>query len=141
MPDNFQVIFSGILEGLPTTIWATLGGIGLTIVLSLVAGLGMLSPLSPVRWVARTYVEIFRGTEVVQLFWIFFALPLLVGFRLLPLFAGIVVLGLNHGAYGAEIVRGAVQSVPRAQYEGALALNLGPVSRMARVILPQAVVE
>jgi polar amino acid transport system permease protein len=51
------------------------------------------------------------------------------------------VLGLNHGAYGAEIVRGAVQSVPRAQFEGALALSLSPAQRMRRVILPQAVVE
>lgn len=142
MSENFGVIFSSILDGLTTTIWATLGGIGLTIVLSFAAGLGMLSRRWPVRWLARTYVEIFRGTsEVVQLFWIFFVLPLLVGFQLVPLFAGILVLGLNHGAYGGEIVRGAVQSVPKAQHEGAIALNFSPVHRMFRVILPQAVVE
>jgi polar amino acid transport system permease protein len=95
-----------------------------------------------VRGLTRVYVEGFRGTsEVVQLFWIYFVLPLLVGVQLVPLFAGVLVLGLNHGAYGAEIVRGAVQSVPRAQYEGAIALNLSPVQRMRRVILPQAVVE
>ncbi|MPY79388.1 MAG: ectoine/hydroxyectoine ABC transporter permease subunit EhuC [Actinophytocola sp.] len=142
MSANFGLIVSRILEGLPTTVWATLGGIALTIVLSFAAGLGMLSRLAVVRWVSRFYVEIFRGTsEVVQLFWIFFALPLLVGFQLVPLFAGIVVLGLNHGAYGGEIVRGAVQSVPRAQHEGAIALNLSAANRMVRVILPQAVVE
>lgn len=140
--ENFEVIFSAILKGLTTTIWATVGGIALTIVLSLAAGLAMLSRWAPVKWVSRTYVEIFRGTsEVVQLFWIFFVLPVLVGFQLVPLYAGILVLGLNHGAYGAEIVRGAVQSVPRAQHEGAIALNLSPASRMVRVILPQAVVE
>lgn len=140
--ENFGLIFSSILEGLTTTIWATLGGIALTIVLSFAAGLGMLARWAPTRWVSRFYVEIFRGTsEVVQLFWIFFVLPLLVGFRLVPLFAGILVLGLNHGAYGAEIVRGAVQSVPKAQHEGAIALNLSPAHRMFRVILPQAVVE
>jgi polar amino acid transport system permease protein len=92
--------------------------------------------------VARLYVEFFRGTsEVVQLFWIFFALPALVGYQILPLGAGILVLGLNHGAYGGEIVRGAVQSVPRAQYEGAMSLSLSPRDRMFRVILPQAFVE
>lgn len=140
--ENFEVIFSAILKGLTTTIWATVGGIALTIVLSLAAGLAMLSRWAPVKWVSRTYVEIFRGTsEVVQLFWIFFVLPVLVGFQLVPLYAGILVLGLNRGAYGAEIVRGAVQSVPRAQHEGAIALNLSPASRMVRVILPQAVVE
>jgi polar amino acid transport system permease protein len=87
-------------------------------------------------------VEGLRGTsEVVQLFWVFFALPLLVGYQIVPLAAGILVLGLNHGAYGAEIVRGAVQSVPRAQIEGAMALSLSPAQRMVRVVLPQAVVE
>jgi polar amino acid transport system permease protein len=102
----------------------------------------MLSPTRAVRVVSRIYVEGFRGTsEVVQLFWIFFALPLLVGFQIVPIWAGILVLGLNHGAYGAEIVRGAVQSVPRAQYEGCIALSLSPAQRMRRVILPQAIVE
>src|SRR5690606_8921760 len=57
------------------------------------------------------------------------------------LLIGIIVLGLNHGAYGAEIVRGAVQSVPKEQREGAVALNFTPVQRMWRIILPQAVVE
>jgi polar amino acid transport system permease protein len=135
-------IVSSILDGLVATVEAALGGIALTIVLSLVAGLALLSPRWPVRAVARVYVEVFRGTsEVVQLFWLFFVLPLLVGLQLVPLFAGILVLGLNHGAYGAEVVRGAVQSVPKAQHEGALALNLSPAQRMMRVILPQAFVE
>jgi polar amino acid transport system permease protein len=131
-----------VLQGLPVTVIATVGGIALTIVLSFAAGLALLSPRRPVRVVARVYVEGLRGTsEVVQLFWVFFALPLLVGYQIVPLAAGILVLGLNHGAYGAEIVRGAVQSVPRAQIEGAMALSLSPAQRMRRVVLPQAVVE
>jgi polar amino acid transport system permease protein len=135
-------ILSSILSGLGATISATAGGIVLTIVLSFVAGLAMLSPARPVRFISRVYVEVFRGTsEVVQLFWLYFVLPALVGLKLIPLFAGILVLGLNHGAYGAEVVRGAVQSVPRAQSEGALALSLSPAQRMFRVLLPQAVVE
>ena len=142
MFDRFGLIFSFLSQGLPLTVIAAVGGILLTIVLSFVAGLGMLSRLAVVRVVSRTYVEVFRGTsEVVQLFWIFFALPALVGFQLVPLWAGIVVLGLNHGAYGGEFVRGAVQSVPKAQHEGALALSLSPRDRMFRVILPQALVE
>ncbi|MFC5996597.1 ectoine/hydroxyectoine ABC transporter permease subunit EhuC [Pseudonocardia hispaniensis] len=140
--ENLPRIVEVLLEGLPETVIATLGGIALTIVLSLAAGLGLLSRHRAVRVPVRIYVEGFRGTsEVVQLFWIYFVLPVLVGIQLLPLFAGVIVLGLNHGAYGAEIVRGAVQSVPRAQYEGAIALNLSPAQRMRRVILPQAVVE
>jgi len=135
-------ILSVLGDGLPDTILATLGGIVLTIVLAFGAGLLLLSPRTWVRGITRVYVEGFRGTsEVVQLFWIYFVLPVLVGYQLVPLVAGIAVLGLNHGAYGAEIVRGAIRSVPRAQYEGAVALNLSPAQRMRRVILPQALVE
>ncbi|TWF78807.1 polar amino acid transport system permease protein [Pseudonocardia hierapolitana] len=140
--ENIGTWLSILNQGLPYTLIATIGGIVLTIVLSLVAGLALLSPWRWVRVISRIYVEGLRGTsEVVQLFWIFFALPVLVGFEFIPLWGGVAVLGLNHGAYGAEIVRGAVQSVPRAQYEGALALSLSPAQRMRRVILPQAVAE
>ena len=140
--DNVGTFLSVIAQGLPETVIATVGGIALTIVLSFAAGLALLSPKRWVRVISRIYVEGLRGTsEVVQLFWIFFALPVLVGFEIVPIWGGVLVLGLNHGAYGAEIVRGAIQSVPRAQYEGALALSLSPAQRMLRVILPQAVVE
>ena len=139
---DLSQILPVLLDGVPATVIAAVGGIALTIVLSFVAGLALLSRSRTVRVISRVYVEAFRGTsEVVQLFWIFFVLPVLVGLQLLPLFAGVVVLGLNHGAYGAEIVRGAVQSVPRAQFEGAVALSLSPAQRMRRVILPQAIVE
>jgi polar amino acid transport system permease protein len=140
--ENLGTWLSILNQGLSYTLIATIGGIALTIVLSLVAGLALLSPVKSVRVVSRIYVEGLRGTsEVVQLFWIFFALPVLVGFEFVPIWGGVAVLGLNHGAYGAEIVRGAVQSVPKAQYEGALALSLSPAQRMRRVILPQAVAE
>jgi polar amino acid transport system permease protein len=140
--ENLGAWVSILNQGLSNTLIATVGGIALTIVLSVVAGLALLSPVKWVRVVSRIYVEGLRGTsEVVQLFWIFFALPVLVGFEFIPIWGGVAVLGLNHGAYGAEIVRGAVQSVPRAQYEGALALSLSPAQRMRRVILPQAVAE
>lgn len=142
MLDELTQFVPTLARGVPATVIAALGGIVLTVVLSFVAGLAMLSRRLWVRAIARVYVEVWRGTsEVVQLFWIFFALPLLVGIELVPLWAGILVLGLNHGAYGGEIVRGAVQSVPRAQYEGAVALSFTPAQRMRRVVLPQALVE
>jgi polar amino acid transport system permease protein len=142
MFDNLGLFFETILEGLLLTVVATLGGIVIATVLSFVFGLAMLSRLRVVRVVARIYVEFWRGTsEVVQLLWIFFVLPALVGYQIVPLAAGIAVLGLNFGAYGAEIVRGAIMAVPRAQYEGCIALNLTRAQRMRRVILPQALVE
>ena len=145
--EDFSIYLDRILQGLPATIWAAVGGIALTIVLSFLAGIALLSPSRWVRGLVRVYVEGFRGSsEVVQLF--FFAVALAIFFGL-PwnqtaqglLLIGIIVLGLNHGAYGAEIVRGAVQSVPKAQREGAVALSFTPTQRMWRIILPQAVVE
>jgi polar amino acid transport system permease protein len=90
------------------------------------------------RTIARVVIEFFRGTSLlVQLFWLFFALPLW-GYQLDPVEVGVVAFGLNFGAYGAEVVRGSINAVPRAQWEGALALSLSPFQRMRRVILPQA---
>lgn len=142
MFDNLPLIVERLLGGVPETVVAAVGGILLTIVLAAAAGLALLSRSRLVRTMSRVYVEFFRGTsEVIQLFWIFFVLPALVGYQILPLAAGVIVLGLNHGAYGAEIVRGAVQSVPKEQIEGSMALSLSPRVRMVRVILPQALVE
>ncbi len=107
--------------------------------IALVAGLLRLAPVAPLRWLAGTYVELLRGTSLlVQLYWIFFVLPLL-GVSLDKFTAGYVAVGMNLGAYGAELVRGAVLAVPRGQWEAALALNLSPTRRMVRIILPQAV--
>jgi polar amino acid transport system permease protein len=84
------------------------------------------------------YVETFRGTSaLVQLFWFYFALPFF-GISLPALLTGVLVLGLNSGAYGAEVVRSAIANVPRGQWEAGRALNLGDVQVMSRVILPQA---
>lgn len=142
MFDDVPHFVSVIADGLLVTVQATVGGIILATVLSFVAGLAILSHRVAVRTVARVYIEIWRGTsEVVQLFWLYFVLPVLTGFQLLPLWAGILVLGLNFGAYGAEIVRGSVQSVPKEQHEGGVALNFSSAQRMRRIILPQALVE
>lgn len=113
-----------------------LGGI-----LAFAAGIAKLSRFLPARWLAIVYIEVFRGTSLlVQMFWLFYALPLL-GVRLSPTFAGIAALGLNIGAYGAEVVRGAIESVDKGQYEAALAVNLPRRHTLWNVILPQALVE
>ena len=99
-----------------------------------------MAPNPLVRGTATVYIEIFRGTSLlVQLYWIFFVLPLF-GITLEKFTAGFVAVGMNLGAYGAELVRGAILSVPRGQWEAALALNMSPAKRMWRVILPQALV-
>ncbi len=129
-----------ILDGAVVTIELTIYGCVFALVMAIVAGLGRVSSLAPVRWLAVAYVEFFRGTSIfVQLFWAYYVLPLM-GLTLSPLQAGVLALGLNVGAYGAEVVRGAILSVDRGQREAGIALNLTRTQAMRHVILPQAFV-
>jgi polar amino acid transport system permease protein len=126
---------SGSIVTAEQTILAAL----LAVAVATLAGLMRLSRNFLVRGVATIYIEIFRGTSLlVQLYWIFFVLPLF-GMPLDKFTAGFVAVGMNLGAYGAEVVRGAIQSVPRGQYEAALALNMSPAIRMRRIVFPQAI--
>jgi polar amino acid transport system permease protein len=123
-----------------TVLYTVLGSLGAAVV-AFVLGLMALSRRVGVRGAARTVIEFFRGTSlVVQILWIYFVLPF-VGIALEPIAAGTLALALNFGAYGAEIVRGAITAVPKAQWEATVALSISPVQRMRRVILPQAIPE
>jgi polar amino acid transport system permease protein len=145
MGDFFSYFFdhiSSVGSGLWVTVQATVLGAAVALILSFVFGLMANNRRLLVRGISRIVVEFFRGTSLyVQLFWLFYAFPLLTGYQLTALFCGIVAFGLNYGAYGSEVVRGALNAVPKAQWEAAVALNMSPWQRMRRVILPQAVVQ
>ena len=135
---QFLEFLPNLLRGALTTLWLTIGAGLVCVAISLSFGIARTSRHRAIAWSANIYVEFFRGTAVlVQMFWIFFALPLF-GIFIEPLTAGILALGLNTGAYGAEIVRGAVQAVPRDQIEAAVALNYSRWQRLRHVVLPQA---
>lgn len=125
------------------TIYSTVFGA----ILAFAAGIGKLAHNPLIRAISIGYIEIFRGTSLlVQLFWLYFALPVAgqaigVDLRLPPVAAGVLALSLNIGAYGAEVVRGAIQSVSKDQYEAAKALNFTPRKTLWRVALPQAIPE
>jgi polar amino acid transport system permease protein len=130
-----------LVEGAGLTLLYTMSGAAAALVLSFVFGLMALSRQVVVRGVSRVIVELFRGTSlVVQLLWIYYVLPQL-GIRLDTFVAATLALGLNFGAYGSEVVRGAINSVPRAQWEATVALSMSPMTRMRRVIMPQALPE
>ncbi len=113
----------------------------LGVAISLAMGLLKLSESKTLRGFAVTYIEIFRGTSLlVQLYWIFFVLPLF-GITLEKFTAGYLAIAMNIGAYGAELVRGGILSVPKGQWEAATAINMSPAKRMWRIILPQALVN
>lgn len=127
-----------LLQGLRITLVTALGGAVVAALAAFSAGLARLSRHAWLRIPALVYIDLFRGTSaLVQLFWAYFALPLL-GIRLDAITVGIAVLGLNIGAYGAEVVRGAVLAVPIQQYEATIALNFTERQAMRRIILPQA---
>ncbi|MFF3031405.1 ectoine/hydroxyectoine ABC transporter permease subunit EhuC [Streptomyces rubiginosohelvolus] len=145
MSDFFSLLveeFPRVRSGLWVTLQATVLGALLAGVLAFALGLMAGSRLLLARGFSRVVVEFFRGTSLyIQLFWLYYAMPLVTGYELTPVICGVVAFGLNFGAYGAEVVRGAINSVPRGQYEAAIALNLSPTRRLWKVILPQAWVQ
>ena len=127
------------MQGLGVTILVTVLGALLTLVVAFVAGLAGLSKHWWVRVPSSVFVEFFRGTGLlVQMFWFFYALPFL-GIQLTPLLAGVLALGLNEGAYAAEIVRGTIRSRAKGQTEAAIALGMSPALRMRRILIPQSI--
>ena len=137
---GFREFVPGLLEGALVTVEITLGGAVLAVICAFCAGLARLYAPWPARWLAVAYVEIFRGTSaLVQLFWLFFVLPRF-GVTLAPMTVAIVGLGLNVGAYGAEVVRGAIVAIPRGQWEASVALNMTRAQSLRRIIVPQALV-
>ena len=132
---NLPLFVSGLSLTLEIAISAMI--IGFT--LGLLASIAQMSGLAPLRWIARTYIEIIRNSPaLVQLFILYYGLPEL-GIRLPALPSLIVALGVNNGAYLAEIFRGGLQSVPRGQSEAAAAIGLSRPSTFFWIVLPQAV--
>lgn len=128
-----------VLRGLQTTVYLTLAGAGLALLVAIIAGVARSSKFWLLRVVVGFYVELFRGTSVlVQMFWAYYVLPFF-GIDLSAFAAGTLALGLNVGAYGSEIVRSSIAAVPTGQTEAAIALNMSPVKRMQRIIFPQAI--
>lgn len=129
------------MKGMHITITVLLASAIFGYLMAFVAGLCRLSNNVIVRKFTGFYVEIFRGTSlIVQLFWLYYALPILFGINLgNDFWVGAIAIGLNYGAYMSEIVRGSILAVAEGQTEAAIALNMTRFQRMRYVILPQAV--
>jgi polar amino acid transport system permease protein len=128
---NYTFDFGPVIDGIPNLLWGCLGTLGLSLsgmALAIVIGIGGVvlrdSRFPPLRWLIMSFVEIVRNTPfLVQIYFIFFALPL-AGVRLNPTVTAIIALGINGGAYAIEIIRGGVQSINKGQVEAGLALGL-----------------
>jgi polar amino acid transport system permease protein len=128
-------------KGATVTMTITLAAIAVGAALAFFFGILRVEGGAILSGIALCYTEVFRGTSLfVQLFWFYYALPL-VGLSFEPVTTGILVLAAHVGGYGAEIVRGALSSVSPQQLEAARALNFNRFQTLYRISLPQAIVE
>ena len=134
-----RAVLPTLLDGLAVTVQATLLGMVLAVTLGLVLALMRRAPLRSLSWGAALVIEFVRSTPLLmQLFFLFYVLPV-TGVRFSPLTTGVLGLGVHYAAYCAEVYRAGLDSVPRGQWEAALALNLGRWRTLRDVILPQAI--
>lgn len=142
---NFEVVLrfqDALVTGLWTTIKLTLICILIGCTIGFFVGMARTSKNVVLRSITSLYVEFFRGTPVlVQLFWIFFCLPLFLGFELSNLVSGIIALSLYMGAITSETFRASLKTVGREQRDACIALGLSPWTQIINVILPQAVLR
>jgi len=133
-------IFPALTKGLQITITVLIASAVFGYFMAFLAGFCRLSNNWILRKFTGFYVEVFRGTSlIVQLFWLYYALPILFGIHLgNDFWVGAIAIGLNYGAYMSEIVRGSILSVAKGQSEAATALNLSGFQRMRLIIFPQA---
>ena len=128
-----------LLKGIPWTLLISFGGLAIGFGIGIVFGLLRINPIRLLRWPAIAYIEIFRGTPVlVQVLFIFYGLPQILGSPINALTAGVAAIALNAGAYISEIVRGGVQSIEKGQREAGLSLGLSRSQAFRYIIWPQA---
>lgn len=129
-----------LLKGLKMTMLIAVSGILLGFVIGLLAGLARSGKRNVLYRLAGVYVAIIRGTPLmVQALYLYFAIPMMLHFDMSALTAGIIAIGLNSGAYIAEIVRGAIQSIDVGQHEAGECLGLSKFQITVSIILPQAI--
>jgi cystine transport system permease protein len=127
-----------LLKGAWWTVVLSLGGMFFGVLLGFGLALLRLYGYWPLQWLARIYVSFFRGTPLlVQLFMIYYGLPQL-GIQLDPLPAALIGFSLNMAAYTAEILRAAIASIDRGQWEAAASIGMSHAQTLYRAILPQA---
>ena len=142
MSFNFDLVvnsFPLLLLGAGVTIKITAMSVAVGVIIGLFVGIARICRVRPLEWLAAVYVDFFRGTPLlVQIFLVYFALPVLTGQRIDPYIAAIGACGINSGAYVAEIFRAGIQSIDNGQMEAGRSLGMTWVQTMRYIIVPQA---
>jgi polar amino acid transport system permease protein len=142
---DYKFDFGPVWQGFPDLLWGCVGTLGLALggmTIAIVIGIGGVvlrdSRFQPMRWLVMSFVEVVRNTPfLVQIYFIFFALPL-TGVKFSPTMTAVIALGINGGAYAIEIIRGGVQSINKGQVETGLALGLKKADVFRFIVLKPA---
>lgn len=133
--DSFWKI---LLPGLTMTIPLTAISFVLAMIIAMVTALVQFADIKGLKYIARFYVWIIRGTPIlVQLFVVFYGLPG-IGILIAPFPAAVLVFSVNEGAYAAETIRAALESVPKGQLEAGSCVGMSYLQTMGQIIIPQA---
>lgn len=140
---RFDAVYNNLpflLEGIYLTLFISGLSLVLSMGLGLIVAIGRLSSSRVLSFISATYVEVFRDTPVlVQLFWVYYVLPILLGIRIDALTASVLGLTLHSAAFLGEIYRAGIQTVPVGHVEAAKVLGLSRTDTFIRIVLPQAV--
>lgn len=133
--DNIPIL----LQGAVITIQITVMAVGCGFFIGMIAALANLSRFKIVRLLVKCYVELFRGTPLlVQIFMIYFALPMVIGQSINPYVAAVTACSINSGAYVSEIFRAGIQSIDKGQMEAGRSLGLTWAQTIRYIVMPQA---
>lgn len=134
-------ILPQLLRGLSVTLSVLIAAVLIAYLVAFITGFAKLSKNKTVFRVTTAFVEFFRGTSlIVQLFWLYYAIPMLLGIQLgSNWWAGVIAIGLNYGAYMSEVVRTSILAIDKGQDEAGTALNFSKYKKMRYIILPQAI--
>lgn len=139
---DFALIVSSfplLLTGAAVTIQITALSVGFGFLIGMFTGIARLSSNKPIKLLAAIYVDFIRGTPLlVQIFIIYFAMPIILGMRIEPFIAAITACSINSGAYVAEIFRSGIQSIDKGQMEAGRSLGMSWMQTMQYIIMPQA---
>lgn len=144
---DFSILFEWstfklLLSGLKYTILYTLAGFTLSIIIGLLVAFGQMSKIKIIKFLATLYISWFRATPLlVQLFILYYGLPLLFEIETSAWIVGIIGLGMYSGSYVSQIIRGAIQSIEIGQMEAGRSLGFSYFQTMKKIILPQATIR
>lgn len=140
---RFDAVYNNLpflLDGLYLTLLISFLALAFSMVLGVFVALGRLSKIRAISFASATYIEIFRDTPVlVQLFWVYYVLPILLGIRIDATSAAVLGLTLHSTAFLGEIYRAGIQTVPPGHLEAAKVLGLSRATCFVRIVLPQAI--